>query len=58
MSRLLFKIRKSESFNRQACSILMILCSMIRYYEENIFGVDQAIVEEISLLIRKIINPV
>jgi hypothetical protein len=35
----------------------MILCSIIRYYEENIFTVDQAIVEEISLLIRKIINP-
>jgi hypothetical protein len=35
----------------------MILCSIVRYYEENIFAVDQAIVEEISLLIRKIVNP-
>jgi hypothetical protein len=35
----------------------MILCSIIRYYEENIHSVDQAIVEEISLLIRKIVNP-
>ena len=35
----------------------MVLCSIIRYYEDNIFAVDQAIVEEISLLIRKIVNP-
>jgi hypothetical protein len=57
ISKLLYKIRKTPSFNKHACSILMILCSIVRYYEENIFAVDQAIVEEISLLIRKIVNP-
>jgi len=45
ISKLLYKIRKSQSFNKHACSILMILCSLIRYYEENIYAVDQAIVE-------------
>jgi hypothetical protein len=44
ISKLLYKIRKSPSFNKHACSILMVLCSIIRYYEENIFTVDQAIV--------------
>jgi hypothetical protein len=57
ISKHLYKIRKTPSFNKHACSILMILCSIVRYYEENIFAVDQAIVEEISLLIRKIVNP-
>lgn len=35
----------------------MILCSLLRNYEQNISTVDQATIDQISTLIRKIINP-
>lgn len=35
----------------------MILCSLLRNYEEHIYQVDQATIDQISALIRKIINP-
>lgn len=35
----------------------MILCSLLRNYELNISTVDQATIDQISTLIRKVINP-
>ena len=35
----------------------MILCSLLRNYEEHIYQVDQATIDQISTLIRKLINP-
>lgn len=54
---MLYKIRASAEFNKNACSILMILCSLLRNYEEHIYQVDQATIDQISTLIRKIITP-
>ena len=54
---MLYKLRKSEKFSRLACSILMILCSLIRNYEQNISSVDQSTIDQISTLIRKVIDP-
>lgn len=35
---------------------MMILCSLLRNYEENISEVDQSTLDQISTLIRKVIN--
>lgn len=35
----------------------MILCSMLRNYQENLCFVDQAVVDQITVIIRKIVNP-
>jgi hypothetical protein len=35
----------------------MILCSMLRNYRENLCFVDQAVVDQITVIIRKIVNP-
>lgn len=35
----------------------MILCSLLRNYEEHIYQVDQATIDQISTLVRKLINP-
>lgn len=34
----------------------MILCSLLRNYEEHIYQVDQTTVDQISTLIRRVIN--
>ena len=57
IGKLLYFIRKSEHFNKYACSILMILCSLLRNYNSKIHEVDQACIDQITLLIRKITNP-
>jgi hypothetical protein len=57
VGKMLYKIRKSAKFNKNACAILMILCSLLRNYQENISMVDQATIDQISTLIRKVINP-
>ena len=57
IGKMLYKIRASAEFNKNACSILMILCSLLRNYEENINQVDQATIDQISSLIRKVIDP-
>ena len=35
----------------------MILCSLLRNYEEHIYQVDQATIDQITTLVRKLINP-
>lgn len=57
IGKMLYKIRASAEYNKNACSILMILCSLLRNYEEHIYQVDQTTIDLISSLIRKIINP-
>lgn len=57
IAKLLYKIRKSESFNRFACPVLMILCSLLRNYQNNLSFVDQAVIDQITVIVRKIVNP-
>ena len=57
VGKMLYKVRKTQKFNKIACSLLMILCSLLRNYELNISTVDQATIDQISTLIRKVINP-
>lgn len=35
----------------------MILCSLLRNYQKNVNFVDQAVVDQITVIIRKIVNP-
>ena len=57
MAKLLYKIRKGDNFNAHACSILMILCALLRNYQQNLSFVDQAVIDQITVIIRKIVNP-
>jgi len=54
VAKLLYKMRKSESFNRFASPILLLLCSLLRNYQNNVRFVDQAVIDQI---IRKIVTP-
>lgn len=57
IGKMLYKIRTTPEYNKSACSILMILCSLLRNYEEHIQEVDQATIDQISSLIRKVVDP-
>ena len=57
VAKLLYKIRKGDKFNSYACPILMILCSMLRNYQNNLAFVDQAVIDQMTVIIRKIVNP-
>ena len=57
VGKLLYNIRKNPEFNKFACPILMVLCSLLRNYEERIEYTDQTTIEAISHLIRKVICP-
>ena len=57
IAKLLYKIRKGDNFNVYACPILMILCSLLRSYQSNLAFVDQAVVDQMTVIIRKIVNP-
>ena len=35
----------------------MILCSLLRNYQNNLSFVDQAVVDQITVIVRKIVNP-
>jgi hypothetical protein len=35
----------------------MILCSLLRNYQNNLCFVDQAVIDQITVIIRKIVNP-
>ena len=35
----------------------MILCSLLRTYQNNLSFVDQAVIDQITVIIRKIVNP-
>ena len=35
----------------------MILCSMLRNYQNNLAFVDQAVIDQMTVIIRKIVNP-
>lgn len=55
--KLLYKLRRNKHFNKQACSVLMILCSLLRHYQSIISAVDQAVIDQITMVIRQIVNP-
>ena len=57
IAKLLYKIRKGDNFNLYACPILMILCSLLRNYQNNLCFVDQAVIDQMTVIIRKIVNP-
>lgn len=57
IAKMLYKIRKTDSFNRYACPVLMILCSLLRNYQNNLCFVDQAVIDQITVIVRKIVNP-
>lgn len=35
----------------------MILCSLLRHYQSIISAVDQAVIDQITMVIRQIVNP-
>jgi hypothetical protein len=35
----------------------MLLCSLLRNYQNNLCFVDQAVIDQITVIIRKIVNP-
>jgi hypothetical protein len=57
VAKLLYKIRKGDNFNQYACPTLMILCSLLRNYQNNLAFVDQAVIDQITVIVRKIVNP-
>ena len=57
IGKLLYKIRKTDAFNNHACTVLMLLCSLLRNYQNNLCYVDQAVIDQITVIVRKIVNP-
>ena len=58
LARLFYKIRKDDGvYSKYGLSILMILCSLLRYYQNNIYEFDQAALDQISYVLRAITNP-
>lgn len=58
LARLFYKIRKDEGiYSKYGLSILMILCSLLRFYQNNIYQFDQAALDQISYVLRAITNP-
>ena len=58
LARLFYKVRKDDvAYNKYGLSILMILCSLARYYQSNIYEFDQAVIDQIAYLLRAITNP-
>lgn len=35
----------------------MLLCSLLRNYQNNLCYVDQAVIDQITVIVRKIVNP-
>ena len=35
----------------------MILCALLRNYQQNLSFVDQAVIDQITVIIRKVVNP-
>ena len=56
ISKLLYKLRKSGEFNRFATPILLVLCSLLRHYQANLCFVDQAVVEQLTVILRRIVD--
>lgn len=53
-----YKLRGDMNlYNRYGCSILMIFCSLLRYYQQNIHEVDQATIDQLMYIIRLVTNP-
>lgn len=58
ISKMFYILRTDTTmYNRYGCSILMIFCSLLRYYQQNIHEVDQASIDQITFLIKIITNP-
>jgi hypothetical protein len=58
VSKMFYKLRGDMAlYNRYGCSILMVFCSLLRFYQQNIHEVDQAAIDQIVFLIRLITNP-
>lgn len=58
ISKMFYILRTDTTmYNRYGCSILMIFCSLLRYYQQNIHEVDQASIDQIAFLIKIITNP-
>lgn len=58
VSRMFYKLRGDTGlYNRYGCSILMVFCSLLRYYQQNIHAVDQATIDQLVYVIRLITNP-
>lgn len=57
VAKLLYKIRKTSSFNRLTSNMLIIFCSLLRNYQSNLAFVDQAIIDQITVIIRRLVDP-
>ena len=49
-------MRRTRSFNKFASPILLILCSLLRNYQNNLCFVDQAVIDQITVILRKIVD--
>jgi hypothetical protein len=58
VSKMFYKLRNDPGlYNKYGCSILMIFCSLLRFYQQNIYQIDQASIDQISYMIKLITNP-
>lgn len=58
IAKLFYKVRKDDGiYSKYGLSILMILCSLLRYYQGNIYEFDQAAIDQIAYVLRAITNP-
>lgn len=56
IAKLLYSLRKSPNFNKFASPILLILCSLLRAYQANLCFVDQAVIDQLTVILRKIVD--
>lgn len=57
VGKLVYKIRKGDSFNKWAAPVLQILCSLLRCYQNNLCFVDQAVIDQLTVIIRRLVAP-
>jgi coatomer subunit beta len=56
VSKLLYKLRRGGSFNRLAAPILLVLCSLLRHYQSHLSAVDQAVVDQLTVILRRVVD--
>ena len=55
--KLLYRIRRSESFTRLASGMLVVFCGLLRNYQSNLAFVDQAVIDQLTLIVRRVLDP-
>ena len=55
--KMLYKIRKGGAFTRLASSMLVVFCGLLRSYQSHLEFVDQAVIDQLTLIIRRVLDP-